>query len=119
MKLAIIGSRTFNDYELMQTFTDLTDVTLIISGGAIGADSLAERLANENNIPTLIFKPDWKLNGAKAGFMRNTSIVENCDQLIAFWDGKSNGTMDSVKKARALGKPVTVIEPGHSNLDFT
>ena len=52
MKLAIVGSRTFNDYEfLFNTIHNIEDfriidIECIISGGAKGADSLAEKFAN-------------------------------------------------------------------------
>lgn len=40
MKLAIIGSRNIIDIDLAKYIND--EVTLIISGGAIGIDTLAE-----------------------------------------------------------------------------
>ena len=58
MKLAVVGSRTFNDYNLLKEHLDkihaITPITLIISGGAKGADKLAEKWAHQNNIETLI-----------------------------------------------------------------
>ena len=60
MKVGVIGSRNFNDYELVKETLTRLKITLLVSGGAKGADSLGERYANENNITTLIFKPDWK-----------------------------------------------------------
>ena len=62
MKIAIIGSRTFNDYELVcKTIKELKleTMTHMVSGGAKGADSLGERYAKEHNIPCIIYKPDW------------------------------------------------------------
>lgn len=94
MKIAIIGSRTFNDYELLRqsldefSFEANVDISLIVSGGANGANSLGERYAHENNIETLIFLPDWKKHGKGAGFIRNQLIIDNADFVIAFWDGK-------------------------------
>lgn len=111
MKLAIIGSRGFDDYELVKSvLSDYVDkVTMVVSGGAKGADSLGEKWANENNIQTLIFKPDWKKYGKKAGHLRNTDIIQNCDMCVAFWDGVSTGTNDSIKKAKKFGKEVKII----------
>ena len=57
MKVAVIGGRTFNDYELVKETLTKLDITLLVSGGAKGADSLGERYASENNITTLIYKP--------------------------------------------------------------
>jgi len=108
MKLAVIGSRSFNDMELLNDTLSKYDIELLISGGAKGADALAEHYALKNNIPVLIFKPDWDI-GKHAGFIRNTTIIESCDHVVAFWDGKSKGTMDSIKKAKMLGKQCDII----------
>jgi len=109
MKVAVIGSRTFDKYESVYNILSKLKITEIISGGAKGADSLAERYAKENNIPTKIFLPDWKTYGKKAGFLRNTQIIEECEMVVAFWDGESKGTKDSLDKAEKLGKKVMII----------
>jgi len=112
MKLAIIGGRSFDDYELVcETLEEYKErVTLVISGGAKGADTLGEKWANDNNIETLIFKPDWKKYGKKAGHLRNTDIIENCDMCVAFWDGISTGTYDSIKKTKKYNKELLIIK---------
>jgi hypothetical protein len=109
MKVAVIGSRSFNDYEEVKRILSSLDITELISGGAKGADTLGERYAKENGIPTNIFPPDWKKNGRAAGFIRNGEIVANADLIIAFWDGESKGTKDSIDKANKLNKKVVVI----------
>lgn len=45
MKIAVIGSRTFDDYNRLKRILDLYPATTIVSGGAHGADSLGERYA--------------------------------------------------------------------------
>jgi hypothetical protein len=110
MKVAVIGSRTFNDYELVKETLTKLDITLLVSGGAKGADSLGERYANENNITTLIFKPDWERHGRGAGMIRNTDIVKNSDIVVAFWDGSSKGTLDSIRKVEKLNKGLMIIK---------
>jgi hypothetical protein len=109
--VAIIGSRTFNNYELVKSTMNSFDIppSKIVSGGAIGADSLGAKYANEYNIPLLVYKPDWKKYGKSAGFLRNTDIIENSDIVVAFWDGMSNGTRDSINKATKLGKKVITV----------
>jgi predicted Rossmann fold nucleotide-binding protein DprA/Smf involved in DNA uptake len=104
MKYAIIGSRSFNDYgKLCSTMNEYDDVTEIISGGAKGADSLGALYASSKNIPLTVFRPDWSI-GRHAGFLRNTQIIESSDVVVAFWDGESKGTLDSIKKAEKMGK---------------
>ncbi len=115
MKIAVIGSRTFNDYQLLhdelETINATAEISLIVSGGAKGADSLAETYAEQYSLETLVFKPQYKgRNDRKAPLIRNKLIVEHCDRLIAFWDGQSNGTMFTVNYAKKLNKPVILID---------
>ena len=110
MKVAVIGSRTFSDYKLVKETLSTINITLLVSGGAMGADSLGEQYANLNKIPTKIFYPDWKKYGKKAGFIRNSDIIKESEMVIAFWDGKSKGTLDSIKKAEELNKNILIIK---------
>jgi hypothetical protein len=110
MKVGVIGSRNFNDYELVKETLTKLDITLLVSGGAKGADLLGERYASENNITTLIFKPDWERHGRGAGMIRNTDIVKNSDIVVAFWDGSSKGTLDSIRKVEKLNKGLMIIK---------
>lgn len=111
IKIGVIGSRSFNDYELLKRTLDeyLGKVWVIVSGGAKGADYLGEKWAIENNIKTCIYKPDWDTYGNKAGFIRNKDIVEDSDLIIAFWDALSRGTEHSIKLAEKMGKEVRII----------
>ena len=109
MKVAVIGSRSFKDYTEVQRVLSSLTITEIISGGAIGPDTLGAKYAKEKGIPTKIFLPDWSKHGKSAGFIRNTDIVENADIIIAFWDQTSRGTKDSIDKANKLGKKVLIV----------
>ena len=82
--------------------------TIIVSGGADGVDSWAEDAARKYGLRVEIIEPDWKKYGRRAGMIRNQEIVVACTRLVAFWDGLSKGTADSVEKARKVGKPVEV-----------
>lgn len=110
-RLAIIGTRVFTDYELLETtLNEYKDqISLVVSGGAEGADTLGEYWANENNIKTKIFYPNWNKYGKRAGYLRNKEIVENSDAVIAFWDGKSRGTQHSFTLCEQLKKPLKII----------
>ncbi len=109
MKVAVIGGRDFNDYERLKNILSLFHISLMVSGGARGADSLGEKYADENNIKKQIFIPQWDLFGKSAGFIRNTEIIENCDIVVACWDSKSRGTRDSIGKANKLKKDTFII----------
>ncbi|MCK9470369.1 MAG: DUF2493 domain-containing protein [Bacilli bacterium] len=99
MKVIIAGTRTFNDYKLLEETLDdiireehiLDDIT-IISGTANGADKLGEIYAHNKGYKVLQFRPDWDKYGKSAGYIRNTEMAEAGDILVAFWDGKSKGT---------------------------
>jgi len=109
MKIAVVGSRSFDDYDLLvDTLSDF-DISEIVSGGASGADSLAEKYAKLFLIPTNIIKPNWSLYGKAAGMIRNTDIVKSSDHVVAFWDGVSKGTANSIKTANKLNVPTTII----------
>lgn len=101
--VAVIGSRSFTDYIYLEAVLDTYNlrfslITEIVSGGADGADSLAAKYAREHDIKCKIYKPYWDKYGKSAGFIRNTKIVERADSVIAFWDGESRGTKDSIDK---------------------
>ncbi len=109
MKIAVIGSRGFDDYQLLSSVLENYHIDAIVSGGAKGADSLAARYAIENNIKLVEFLPDWSI-GLSAGFLRNQHIIDSSDMIIAFWDGVSGGTHDSIKKARKQKKNVVIVD---------
>lgn len=112
MNVAIVGSRTFDNYQKLKTELDNLQVKCpinkIISGGARGADSLAARYANANQITLLEYIPDWKTHGRKAGILRNYDIVREADMVIAFWDGISKGTKHSIGLGQRLHKDVII-----------
>ena len=108
-RLAVVGGRDFSNYQLLKDALRSRMPFVLISGGAKGADQLAERFVKEHKMEKKIFYPNWDKYGKSAGYIRNKEIIANCDKLIAFWDGKSNGTRDSIAKAQALKIPVTVI----------
>ncbi|MBB1137952.1 DUF2493 domain-containing protein [Myroides sp. WP-1] len=115
MKLAIIGSRKFTDFQLLNktvtTYCKLHHIVpiTIVSGGAKGADTLAEQFAKVHNLEMKIFYPDWELLGRQACSARNTQIVAYADLIFAFWNGSSPGTKDSMTKAEQMNKKLIII----------
>lgn len=111
--ISIIGSRDFENVEVLNEVM-LKIIKLegtpknIVSGGAIGADSLGCDWAISNNINPIIFEPKYKdfprkIRRWAAPKARNTTIIENSDVVVAFWDMKSTGTKDSLDKATDKG----------------
>ena len=113
IKLAVIGSRSFNDYDLLKksilAHYDIKTIECIVSGGAIGADSFAEKFAKEFKIPTKIYLPNWELYGRAAGFRRNQEIINKATEVMAFWNGTSRGTKNSMDLADDQDKPVIIV----------
>lgn len=112
MKVAIIGSREFPQLERVDSYVDtLHAEDVVVSGGARGVDLRAEQRARSRGLKVHIIRADWARHGRKAGFMRNPDIVAAADRVVAFWDGTSRGTADSIEIARKTGKPVEVVLP--------
>ena len=123
MKIIVAGTRTFQDYDLLnKKMHEITAyqyaVTEIVSGCSAGADTLGAYWAQVNNIPVKFFQADWESLGRKAGPIRNSEMAEYADVLIAFWDGESRGTLDTITKMKALQKPVIVIEYKETELEL-
>lgn len=111
----VVGSRDFNDY---QTMCDVLDYLLqnhkevtIISGGARGADSLAETYALNHNCRLKVFKADWNHHGKRAGYLRNEEMHQYIAQfekrgVVAFWDGSSKGTAHNFELCVKYNNPL-------------
>ena len=121
-KIIIAGSRDFNDYTVLKqsVYNTLKDRNIskenveIISGTARGADQLGERYAQEFGLKLKQFPADWSL-GKGAGHIRNKQMAEYARDnghgvLLAFWDGKSNGTKSMIGYAQKCGLEVHVFD---------
>ena len=112
MKLAVVGGRDFFNYQYLEKILDpiKEQIMWIVSGGAKGVDSLAEKYAARNHIPFLLFPANWERYGKRAGLMRNQQIVDEADHMIALPTRASKGTHDSIRRARAKGILVEIFE---------
>lgn len=101
LKFGIIGSHNFTGKAFFlckanEVIATEGIPTLVISGGAEEADTLAEEWAIENKIEFQVFKPQHKdfpknISSYAAPHARNTLIAEHYDIILAFWDGQSTG----------------------------
>jgi len=71
----------------------------------VGAADEAQSLGME----VIEILPDWDLHGKSAGMIRNAEIVKQADEVVAFWDGSSKGTKNTIDRAEAAGKLSAVI----------
>ena len=119
------GKRIFNDYVLLEQewnklFNENEEFAgkeiKIISGMALGADTLAVDYADNHKLTKILFPANWKRYSRVAGFLRNEDMLSLATHLIAFWDGKSNGTRYMIEIAKGKGIPVWVF-PTRRNKD--
>lgn len=109
MRVAIIGSRSVQLDSLQELLALLPRGTHeIVSGGAAGADQIAEQVAQELSLPITIFRPDYARYQRHAPLQRNLSIVKYADYVIALWDGSSRGTAHVIEHCIKEYTPVRV-----------
>ena len=121
MRVAIVGSRDYPDMNRVWQFVTQLAArrpdTIIVSGGARGVDTVAAAAGRLAGLTVEELLPDWNTYGIQAGFERNSEVVASVDAVVAFWDGVSRGTQDTIGKARAAGKKVQVILPGSASMN--
>lgn len=114
--LAVVGSTKFNDdihswhvaYSFLEELIKDIPPNIIVSGGALGIDSIARSLALELNIEFeeyLPNNPHWEPNGYRE---RNIKIAESCTRLVCVrhFDSKTYGSGWTADYAERIGKPV-------------
>jgi len=110
MRVLVCGGREYADSERVYTTLSaihvITPITVIIHGGAKGADLLAEEWADGDQVVTHVFSANWAAFGRSAGPIRNSHMLEygQPDLVVAFPGGR--GTADMVFKAKAAGVEV-------------
>jgi len=111
MKLLVCGGRDFGEQDYVNSFLDgINDdeaVTMLIHGGAAGADSLAGWWAQSRGIHTAVVSAMWSTHGPKAGPLRNRAMLILEPKLVVAFPG-GRGTASMVALARNAG--IAVIE---------
>lgn len=102
-RVGVVGYRYYNNYEIVKNVLDQFNsnkpIDLIISGGCVGVDTLAERYAKEHNIPIKIFLPNLNY-GIKGFAIRDQQIVNLATDIIAFPSHKGKGTQITINMAQ-------------------
>jgi hypothetical protein len=115
MRVGVVGSR-----DLVVTPNDIINAidgpfrlpdeedTIVTGCCPTGADAAARALGEMSSLEVKVHKAQWSLHGRAAGPIRNTEIAADIDALVAFWDGKSRGTLDTISKVVRRGLPVFI-----------
>jgi hypothetical protein len=113
MRLLVCGDRNWTDKSCIFGTLDEVAPTVIISGGATGADDIAEQWAVEHRVERHIFPAQWDKFGKAAGPIRNQLMLDagQPDLVLAFHAdyALSKGTKDMVRRARKAGLTARVI----------
>lgn len=122
MNISVVGSRDFNNYQLLEytlnkIIKDNKDI-VIVSGGARGADTLAEQYADKNGFTKMVFLPDWEKHGKRAGYLRNHYIIKHCDFCVCFWNGQSRGTAQDIELCDKYNKPCLIVKYLEGRVEF-
>lgn len=106
--VCLCGSRSIKDLNL-DFYLDPNYFGEIVTGGAAGVDTIAEKWAKKHGIEWVCYLPQYEVYGRKyAPLVRNKQMIEYADECIAFWDGKSKGTLMTIEYALSLERKVTV-----------
>ena len=113
----VTGSRYWtNRQTIHDTLKELPKDTLIIQGGARGADTLAREVAEELGLEVKTFKAEWDKYGRSAGPIRNQRMLdETHPSLVLVFHSDiehSKGTKDMVERVRKTAIPIRVIRLG-------
>src|SRR5690606_37505291 len=100
----IVGSRKFPNPHAIDAYVQtLPDDTIVISGGAEGADQIAEIAAKHRGLKTIsipVLPHEWDVVGKGAGMIRNQAIVDMAGHVVAFHTRNSPGTANTIERAK-------------------
>lgn len=121
-KILVCGGRYFDKYEVFDEFMEgYPDVSLIIQGGAKGADEIAKQWAARNNVPSKEYPANWsdlshpdvviKKNrygeyDVRAGIRRNQQMLDEGKPDIVLAMPGGNGTADMIRRSIDAKVPV-------------
>lgn len=118
-RVAIVGSIDYRRPDLVQTYVrGLPGDAIVVSGGAPGVDTFAETAAAGRGLETVIFHAEWERLGRRAGPIRNAQIIAHADRVVAFWNGRSRGTLNSLVLAKRAALPVETYGPDGERVEL-
>ena len=109
-RVAIVGSRRFPELERVEKYVqELPPLTRLVTGSASGVDAAAARAARRRGLALQILSASFEeLKDPSLAAARNQRLIDQCDSLVAFWDGASTGTRATIDRALDSGREVHV-----------
>lgn len=109
MKTAIIVTKCFVDYQIIRWHLMDLYISELLIGKKDHVYSLIKKYSEDNhNLPLKILNLDFSKGHAR--YAHNVSmLLDNCDRLVVFWNGKHTGIADLIQQARVIGKEVSVV----------
>lgn len=104
MRVLVCGGRDFQDFDFLidrlNALHQKHGVTIIIEGGANGADAHAAIWADTTGIPRCQMPANWRKHGNGAGPIRNKAMLDllKPDVVVAFDGGKGTSNMVELAK---------------------
>jgi len=101
----VTGSREMDNYAYLEKVLNGYKIGGIVHGDAKGADKLAQKWADQNDVLTQrhpVTDAQWKKLGLKAGILRNQFMLDEhptISLVIAFPVMGSRGTADMMQRA--------------------
>lgn len=109
MRVLICGDRNWTDIKRIRQVVKKLAPSLIIEGGAKGADTIASQVGEELGIPVKEFAAYWVKYGRAAGPIRNTKMLKKGkpELVVAFHNDieNSKGTKNMLMQAKEAGIP--------------
>ena len=102
MKLLILGSKLYTDYEQFKRRvnailknTKKEEITLY-DDGSKGAAKLARQYCLDTDIKNITVEPDWQGKGKQAGILRDQQLAKTCTHAILFFFHDETNQMKEV-----------------------
>lgn len=111
MKVIIAGSRSYGGTGILRdglySCPFRAQITEVITGDALGIDTLADNWARFNNIDRTIMPANWGGQGKSGGYKRNSRMADYGEALLAIPNSpapvKGSGTWNMIKIAFERG----------------
>lgn len=120
VRVLICGGRNYGNFRRVREIMErlkAEGVAFVVTGGAPGADQLADREAERLGIDRVIFPANWTGRGTAAGFFRNEFMfnLTKPDKVVAFPGGP--GTAHMVRYATEYEIDVERVFDGPTNTE--